>query len=441
MPQRNAVAEINIVNTLLTRWLPSSYYGWRMLTGVAMAQLVSWGVLYYAFSALMLPMRDDLQWDTVTLTGAYSLMLLSMGLAAFPFGRIIDRYGARWLMSTCSLFAVLLVLAWSQVTAVWHFYAVMTGVGVVCAGVLYDPAFALVAVWFRRFRGRALALLTFWGALASVVFIPLTSLLNTQWGWRTALMILAAVLAVVTIPIHVLLVRHHPGDVGALPDGEPPTTPDEPAQPMRHDTSVPAATAVRGRYFMAMTGIFALSTFVGVTLTTHAVPLLVAFDHSLTTAGWVAALFGLMSLTGRVVVGPLVDRIPLWRLLGILLGMQLLGLSILLLAGQLLAGAVLYMVCVGVGVGTITILRAAMLADAYGHAAYATIGGVQNVVFMLFRTVAPLGASLWIGYWHGYSALLELLMALVVLALGGVIWLVRLPHPRHGSVVGGAVPD
>jgi MFS family permease len=192
---------------------------------------------------------------------------------------------------------------------------------------------------------------------------------------------------------------------------------------------------------MVMTGVFALSTFVGVTLTTHAVPLLVAFAHAPTTASWVAALFGLMSLTGRVVVGPLVDRIPLWRLLSILLGIQFIGLGILLLAGHVLAGAVLYMVCVGIGVGTVTILRAAMLADAYGHAAYATIGGVQNVVFMLFRTIAPLGASLWIGYWHGYRALLELLMGLVVVALCGVSWLVRLPHPRRHSANGGTAAD
>jgi MFS family permease len=99
------------------------------------------------------------------------------------------------------------------------------------------------------------------------------------------------------------------------------------------------------------------------------------------------------------------------------------------------------MVCVGIGVGTVTILRAAMLADAYGHAAYATIGGVQNVVFMLFRTIAPLGASLWIGYWHGYRALLELLMGLVVVALCGVSWLVRLPHPRRHSANGGTAAD
>ncbi len=51
------------------------------------------------------------------------------------------------------------------------------------------------------------------------------------------------------------------------------------------------------------------------------------------------------------------------------------------------------------------------------HIAVMTLNnGTENVELLLFRTVAPLGASLWIGYWHGYSALLELLMALVVLA-------------------------
>lgn len=413
---------------LLTRWLPSAYYGWRMLTAVAIAQMVSWGILYYAFSALMLPMQHTLHWDAVTLTGAYSLMLLSMGGAALPFGRIIDRYGPRWLMSACSVGAVLLLCAWARVTALWQFYAVMIGIGVVCAGVLYDPAFALVAVWFRRYRGRALALLTFWGALASVMFIPLTTWLAGQWGWRSALDILAVVLALVTVPIHVLVVRQYPRDVGAEPDGE---SSDDVLQPAHHEVSIPATMAVRGGYFMVMTGIFALSTFVGVTLTTHAVPLLVSFAHTPATASWVAALFGLMSLVGRVVVGPLVDRIPLGRLLGILLLMQLLGLLVLFSDGRQLIGAVLYMVCVGVGIGTVTILRAAMLADAYGHAAYATIGGVQNVVFMVFRTAAPIGASLWITYWHGYGALIVLLMGMVVVALVGVVWLMRIPHPRY----------
>jgi MFS family permease len=416
---------------LLTRWWPSPYYGWPMLTAVAIAQLVSWGVLYYAFSVIVVAMHQQLRWSMVELTGAYSLMLLSMGLAAVPFGRIVDRHGPRWLMSCCSVGATCLVLAWSQVTTVWELYAVLLGIGVTCAGVLYEPAFAMVAVWFRRYRGRALALLTFWGALASVVFIPLTTWLTTQWGWRTALEVLAVVLACVTIPIHVLVLRKHPAEVGALPDGEQTDTID-PTVPTTTTVSVSASTAIRGRYFMVMTGVFTCSTFVGVTLTTHALPLLVAFGHPLATAGWIAALFGLMSLGGRIVVGPLVERVPLWRLAMVLFVVQLTGLLVLYMFGSSVGGAVLYMVCVGAGIGTITILRAAMLADAYGHVAYGTIGGVQNVVFMVFRTLAPIGASMWMAYWHGYAALILLLAGMVSIAMLGVVWLARLPHPiRH----------
>jgi MFS family permease len=75
------------------------YYGWPMLTAVSTAQVVSWGILYYAFSVFLTPMQAELGWTTVELTGAYSLMLLCGGLAALPVGRWLDRHGPRALMS------------------------------------------------------------------------------------------------------------------------------------------------------------------------------------------------------------------------------------------------------------------------------------------------------------------------------------------------------
>ena len=65
-----------------------------------------------------------------------------------------------------------MLLAWSRVESLWAFYLVMGGLGLAMAAVLYEPAFALVATWFRRDRGRALTVLTFFGALASTIWIP-----------------------------------------------------------------------------------------------------------------------------------------------------------------------------------------------------------------------------------------------------------------------------
>ena len=52
------------------------------------------------------------------------------------------------------------------------------------AAVLYEPAFAVVAVWFRRRRARAFTALTLMAGLASTVFLPLAGWLLERQGWR-----------------------------------------------------------------------------------------------------------------------------------------------------------------------------------------------------------------------------------------------------------------
>lgn len=68
--------------------------------------------------------------------------------------------------------------------------------------VFYEPAFVAVDQWFgARHRARALATLTVLGGLAGPIFIPLTSWLVDRWQWRTASVILAAIVATVGLTI------------------------------------------------------------------------------------------------------------------------------------------------------------------------------------------------------------------------------------------------
>jgi MFS family permease len=130
------------------------YYGWVMLIAVSITEVVSWGILYYAFAVFVAPMQAELGWSRVAVTGAYSLALLCSGLAAVPVGRWLDRHGPRALMTAGSALGGLLLVAWSQVSSLWVFYLIMAGIGVATAAVLYEPAFAIVATWFRHRRAR-----------------------------------------------------------------------------------------------------------------------------------------------------------------------------------------------------------------------------------------------------------------------------------------------
>jgi MFS family permease len=396
------------------------YYGWLMLTAVSTAQVVSWGVLYYAFSVFVAPMQAELGWSTVELTGAYSLALLCAGLAAVPVGRWVDRRGPRALMTSGSMLAVALVAAWSQVTSLTAFYLVMAGVGLVSAAVLYEPAFAIVAVWFRRLRGRALTVLTFFGAFASFIFIPLSAWLEHRLGWRGALLALAAILGTITIPIHALMLRRSPEAIGLLPDGEAPA-PGAPTHGRAHERSLATGAALRETRFWLLTFAFAVSTFAGVTMTVHVIPYLTSNGHGAGFAATVAGLFGLMSLLGRMTIGPLADRVSRRRVTAGLIGMQLAGLAVLVVAGATVAGALLYVALFGAGSGTLTILRAALLAEHYGPANYGTINGAQNLALTSARTVAPVGAGLLVAVLGSYNVLLWGLVGLLALGAGAVL--------------------
>jgi MFS family permease len=116
------------------------FHGWRIVAALAVTQTVGYGALYYAFAVLMQPMAADLHASTTVVTGALTASTLVGAVMAIPVGRWLDRHGGRGLMTAGSLAATALLVAWSQVHTVTGLYAVLVGVGLTSAMVLYEPA-------------------------------------------------------------------------------------------------------------------------------------------------------------------------------------------------------------------------------------------------------------------------------------------------------------
>ncbi|HZF34121.1 MAG TPA: MFS transporter, partial [Candidatus Angelobacter sp.] len=171
----------------------SGRFPWPLVLALALAQLVAWGTFYYAFAILMTPMATEFGWSKPAMNGALSLGLAVTGLASFGIGRRIDRHGGRVLMTVGALFGAVLLVLWSQITALWQLYVLWVGIGAVCATILYDPVFAVVARAFAADYRRAITTITLLGGLASTVFIPATQALVAFFGWRHALLGLALI--------------------------------------------------------------------------------------------------------------------------------------------------------------------------------------------------------------------------------------------------------
>ena len=399
---------------------PAIYYGWVMLLAASLGQITSWGVLFYSFAVFISPMQEEFGWSLAEITGAYSLAILLSGIAGIPVGRWLDRNGPRALMTVGSIAAVLLVVAWASVDTLVGFYLIWIGIGLVMAGVLYEPVFHMVANWFVRLRSRALTLLTFVAGLASVIYIPLASWLIGAYGWRTALLLLAVILAVGTIPIYGLLLRRSPRDMGLEPDGMPLPSPRDGGSAPSDEVSLTRQEALGDRAFWWLAAAFFLATLSSMTIIVHLIPYLMSVGYDRSFAAGAAGAIGILALPGRLIFTPLGSILQRRYVTAAIFFLQVASL-LLLLATQSTFGVVAFVILFGAGFGAITPARAALVAEAYGPAHYGSINAVVALCITLSRSIAPVGAGLIFGLFGGYTAVLWMLVGLSGLATIAVL--------------------
>jgi MFS family permease len=396
------------------------FHGWRIVLALAVTETVSFGILHYAFTVFVTPMRETLAWSTALVTGAFSLSLVVSGLSAPLVGRIVDRHGARWLMTAGSLLAALALLAWSLVTTPLGFYLVFVLLGFAAAAVLYEPAFAVLAVWFERRRSAALTLLTFIAGFASVIFIPLAGYLVEAHGWREALRILAVIQLLVTAPLHALVLRRRPEDVGQAVDGDAPAA--RAARPAASRAAVTPADAFASADFRRLTFAFSASMAVIIALGVHVVPILLRRGVDPLEAAAAAGAIGVMALPGRLVFTPLGAVLPRGLVTAAIFVLQALGIvSLMLVPGSV--GMWVFVVLYGAGFGAITPARAALVAESFGSAHYGAIAGRLMLIGTAARAIAPAGLGALVTLTGGDAiglAVLVLTVAAAAVAVAGV---------------------
>ncbi|HEU5316387.1 MAG TPA: MFS transporter [Chloroflexota bacterium] len=396
------------------------YYGWTIAWALGATTTVSWGILFYAFSVFLRPMEADLGWTRAELSGAFTIALVVSGLVAPIAGRWIDRHGARALMTGGSILGTLLLLAWAAVRSLPPFYLVWTGIGVAMACTLYDPAFAVLARWFDRGRGRAMMIVTLLAGLASTIFLPVAAWLVELQGWRAALVSLAVILAVATIPPHALLLRRRPEDLGL--------DPDPPLEPASRFAAPTAGSAVGGSFrslltyppFVWLAVAFWLYGLASVGLGIHLVPYLSERGYPPTLAALATGAVGAAQLLGRIAFAPLEGRVPRRWLVAATLGAQPLALLALLgVPGE--PGLYAFIVLFGISRGAATLARATLVASRYGPARFGAVNGALSLAVTFAHAFAPVALGAAHDVLSSYEPALWVLLTLGVVATAAVV--------------------
>jgi MFS family permease len=386
------------------------YAGWRVVLACFVMALFLFGFGLYGQGLYLTELQRLNGWSVALISGGSTVsFLLSNVLATFT-NELMDRLGPKLLvllgLAALTSSAVLLASANTPL----QLYAAFFLMSLAWIGMGTIVIASVVSLWFVRRRGLAISL-AFTGASASgVVVTPLLVLLVDRFGFRPAMLIGAAVMVVVLVPVAVRWIDPPPGDGSAKRQID--DTRQTPSSSATDEIS--RAKLMRSPAFWTISIPFALALTAQIAFIVHQIALLEPRIGRV-SAGGAVSVMTFMAIAGRLSLGMVVDRLDPRLVTAASLASQAAALLTILqsdTAPIVLAACAVF----GFSVGNLITLPPLIIHREFNAASFAIVMGLSNAIS---GTVGALGPALagFVRGWSGdYDAVLALCIALELVA-------------------------
>ena len=303
----------------------------------------------------------------------------AVGAIAAPLvGRALDRYPLRNIIGLGASSMAVGFLGLSLVETQWQFYLVLgvfIGFGASSMGNLATSK--LVANWFDRRRGTALGIAATGVSMSGVIMPYVSAEIIEAYGWRQGFLLYGFFTLFVMVPVALKFIISRPEDVGLRPDGALQVSASNPGAEVKPTPRLSMRDVARDRNFWVIVATFGLIFCAMSATLTHMVPRLTDFGHSLSVASLVMSLCAGFGVVGKLSFGWLADRLPVRRILLLILLIQFSGQFIMYLFDELwifAMGAALF----GYGVGGVVPMHGSVVGKTFGRERFGAVLGLMR---------------------------------------------------------------
>ena len=397
------------------------YYGWVIVAVVFFSSIASAAQQNPTIGVFLKPITEDFGWSRSTIAGAVAIGTLAGGFIAVGVGPIIDRFGARWILFASFLVAGLASISIAHINALWQLYAAIFMSRVALQGVINLTNQTVVAKWFVKSRGRAMAIANLGQRIGGGVIPFVAQQIILLSNWRTASTSVGfIVMGLTLIPVATWL-RRQPQDMGLRPDGlvlqpEGDTPPESPVVTERNFT---LQEALRSRPFWIITIAFCLTNFVNTGINFNLIAHMTDRGLSNGQAATIVLIWALIGVPGTFYTGLMAEKHSL-RIMMILLTFGVASGILLFININNMGIGVLFAIIHGSCFAGSLLLLQILLADYYGSKSLGALRGITTPIQMTANAIGPLSAALVFDITGSYAPILwayVLLQMLVILSL------------------------
>ena len=386
---------------------------------LAIAETIVWAAMYYAFPALLPTWERELGWSKTELSFAFTLSLVVSASLIPVAGRLIDRGHARTIFTGGAVLGAVLLALLSGVTELWQFYCIWIGLGIAMSSILYEACFAVLVRSTGDRARRAITIVSVVAGLAGTVAFPSAHFLTGTFGWRGAILVFAAAVGAVAVPLIWIACRR----AEAQASMHAPEPSASAAQAL--------AVARTATFWLLGIAIFLAALDHGM-LISHVLPILDDRGIDPGLAVIAASFIGPMQVAGRLVLMA-TDRLAstLVASTGCFAMMTIAGVC-LLNAGAAPALVVGFVVLQGAGIGVSSVMRPVVTADLLGRQNFGVVSGMIGLMHMSGYAIGPsVSAVVWA--WGGYDRVIILAISAATVAIAAMLaaWRANRFNPKR----------
>jgi MFS family permease len=391
------------------------FYGWVIVGVGIVVTCVGFGAML-SLSVFLQPLAEAMGWSRTGIATAAMLNFLCMGVGAFMWGALSDRYGTR-LVVLCggALLGLGMVLA-SRAGTLLQFQLLYGAVVGLASGSFYAPMTATTSRWFTRNRSLAVALVSAGLSVGSTVMAPLARWMISTYDWRTAMLVIGDLVWLVIIPA-ALLIRNPPA--AATPAVAVATAAAGPDLTIGQVVRTPQFAAIALTHFACCAA--------------HSGPIFHMVTHAIDrgvpamAAATVLSAAGLASLSGKIGCGIFADRVGAKRTLVAGLALQAVAISLYLFTGGL-TGFYGLALMFGFAYGGVMPLYAILVREYFGERIMGTAFGAVSLAATIGMAVGP-----WAGGWlyDAVGSYAWMFIGSAAIGLGAVLIALTFRPPRQ----------
>ena len=357
------------------------------------------GVSAYAASIFFQAMFSDLGWSRGDLALSMSVGAVLAAIVSPFVGAVVDKHGASRIMAVSAFATGGCLILLGYVHTLWQAFIIFSLLTVFRVGFVSIPVMAMVSNWFFEKRGTAMGITTAGQGLGGFALSPLSIYLISSLGWRAAWGVIGVLTWVVMIPPAILIAKKKPEVMGLLPDGKVPENVMTLSIEKDSNEAPPESAKWAPRDILRMPAFWFIALLHSLYLFGHHS----IFQHGFTlftdkgipavTAGTMIGILGLFSLSGKIVLGYLSDRISVRYVMVIALALAAVFVLPLFWAEQTW-GAWLFIVFWGFWECGVIALQPVLVASLFDKAVIGKMLGI----FTIFSVLPQLVGSPFMGY-------------------------------------------